>query len=295
MQYSLYPGCSLEATAIPYLKSIEGILEALDIHAEEITDWNCCGATVASGVVGDFTQQVITGRNLAIAEQKGHDILVACSSCYLSLATTNKRFKEDEHFRTMANEALSAGGMQYNGSLKVRQILDALVNDIGLDKIREKVKRPLTGLKVAGYVGCQTVRSIPWEFDDPENPVLLDQIIEALGATPVHFPMKAKCCGSSQAVAQPDIVLDCCRDILQCAVDNEADLIVTPCPMCQLNLDAYQGQVNQKHETNFNMPALFFTQLMGIAFELPAPKWALKYNIVNPEKVIAPLLRKLGA
>ena len=294
MKYSFYPGCSLEATAIPYLKSFEAVLEAMDIHLEEIPDWNCCGATVASGVVGDFTQQVLTARNLAIAEKTGSDILVACSSCYLSLATTNKRFQEDEHFAKLANEALAEGGYKYNGTVKVRQILDALINDIGLDKVRARVKRPLTGLKVAGYVGCQTVRSIPWEFDDPENPVTLDQVIEALGATPVKFPMKAKCCGSSQAVAQPDIVLDCSLNILQSAVDNEAELLVTSCPMCQLNLDAYQGQVNQKHGKNFYMPALFFTQLMGIAFDLPAPKWALKYNIVNPEKVIAPLLRRLG-
>ncbi|WP_066634569.1 CoB--CoM heterodisulfide reductase iron-sulfur subunit B family protein [Desulfolucanica intricata] len=295
MQYSFYPGCSLEATAVHYLKSLEPVLEALDIQIEEIPDWNCCGATVASGVVGDFTQQAITGRNLAIAEQKGNDILVACSSCYLSLATTNKRFREDEHFRNLANEALGAAGLKYNGTLRVRQILEALINDVGLEKISKRVEKPLTGLKVAGYTGCQTPRAIPWEFEDPENPHMLDKIIEALGATLVPFPMKAKCCGSSQAVAQPDIVLDCCRDIIQCAVNNEADLIVTPCPMCQMNLDAYQGMVNQKHGTNFETPILFITQLMGIAFGLPAPKWALKYNIVSPEKVIAPLLRKLGA
>ena len=136
MRYSFYPGCSMEGAAKPYLKSIEAVAGALDMQIEEIQDWNCCGATIASGVVGDYTQQVVTARNLALAEAKGNDILVGCSSCYLSLATTNKRFQEDEHFARMANEALAAGGLKYNGTIRVRQFLEALISDIGLEKIK---------------------------------------------------------------------------------------------------------------------------------------------------------------
>lgn len=282
MRYSFYPGCSMEGAGIPYLKSIEAVSEALGMEIEEIQDWNCCGATMASGVVGDYTQQVITARNLALVEPKGLDILVGCSSCYMNLANTNKRFKEDKHFKEMANEALAAGGLKYNGTLRVRQILDVMVNDVGLDKIRARVKRPLTGLKVAGYVGCQTVRSIPWEFDDPENPVFLDKIIDALGATPVPFPMKARCCGSSQASVAPEIVVSYSKNILDSAVAGGAHLIVTPCPMCQLNLDAYQAQLNKAYNTNFSMPVLFFTQLMSLAFDLPPEAAGLKHNIVPP-------------
>ncbi|WP_018085436.1 CoB--CoM heterodisulfide reductase iron-sulfur subunit B family protein [Desulfurispora thermophila] len=288
MKYSLYPGCSMEGTAVPYLKSIEVVAEALGMHLEEIPDWNCCGATIASGVVGDFTQQVVAARNLALAEPKGYDVLVGCSSCYFSLALTNRRFQTDDHFRQMANEALAAGGLRYNGTLRVRQILEVMINDIGLDKIAARVKRPLTGLKVAGYVGCQTVRAVPWEFDDPEDPVFMDKLIEALGATPVKFPMKAKCCGSSQALTATDIVLAAGNDILQCALDNGAQMLVTPCPMCQLNLDAYQGMVNQQFGKNFNLPVLFFTQLMAIAFDLPPAAWALKNMIVSPYEALAP-------
>jgi len=288
MHYSYYPGCSLEATAIAYHKSLEAVADALGMELEEIPDWNCCGATVASGVVGDFTQQVMSSRNLAVAEAKGNDVLVACSSCYLTLAVTNKRFKEDEHFRKMANEALAAGGLKYNGTLKVRQVLEVMANDIGLDKIKARVTKPLTGLKVAGYVGCQTVRAIPWDFDDPEHPVFLDRLIEALGATPVYFPMKAKCCGSSHALAQPEIVLSSCRDILSSATEGGAQIAVTPCPMCQMNMDVYQSKVNKDLGTSFSLPILFFSQLMGVAFGLPPVSLGLKHSVVSPYQVLAP-------
>lgn len=287
MKYSFYPGCSMEATAQANLVSIKAVASALDLQLEEIPDWNCCGATVASGVVGDFTQQVMTGRNLAIVEPKGQDVVVGCSSCYLSLAVTNKRFREDEHFRTMANEALAEGGYKYNGTLRVRQFLEVVINDVGFEQVAKKVKRPLKGLKVAGYVGCQTVRAIPYEFDDPEYPVLMDRLMEALGATATPFPMKARCCGSSNAIADTKIVLDSALKIFESASQGGAQLIVTPCPMCQLNLDAYQQLVNKVHGTSYNMPILFFTQLMAIAFDLPPDAWALKYNIVPPGDALA--------
>ncbi len=289
MRYSIYPGCTMEGPALFFLKATEAVAEALGMHLDEIPDWNCCGASEVAGVVGEFTQQVMTARNLAIAEAKGQDVLVACSSCYMNMGLTNKHFKDDPHFAQMANEALAAGGLKYNGTLKVRQIVDILVNDIGLDKIKARVKKPLTGLKVAGYVGCQTVRALPWEYDDPERPVLLDQLIEALGATAVPFPMKARCCGSSHAIAQTEIVLDHSKEIIESAAANGASMLVTNCPMCQMNLDAFRGMINQAHKTNLTLPILFFTQLMAIAFDLPPAVAGLKHCVVSPYEALAPL------
>lgn len=287
MKYSFYPGCSMEATAVPYLKSFEAAAHALGIELKEIPDWNCCGATVASGVIGDYPAQVMSSRNLALAEPEGADIIVPCSSCYMNLAITNRKFKEDGHFRQMAGEALASVGLKYGGSLNIRQVIEVMVNDVGLDTIKSRVKKPLTGLRVAGYVGCQTPRVFPWEFDDPEQPVFFDKIIEALGATPVKFPVKARCCGSSHSVAQPEITADSCYNIITSAMDDQAHLIATPCPMCQLNLDAYQGLVKERHKLNTSMPVLFFTQLMAIAFDLPPEAWALKHNIVSPYTALA--------
>ncbi len=286
MRFSVYPGCSMEATALSYLKSMNAVMKVLDVQLEEIPDWNCCGASVASGVVGEFPQQVMTARNLALAEKNGLDILVGCSSCYMNMGLTNKRFQEDAHFAEKANKALAAGGLHYNGTLKVRQIVDALVNDVGLDTIQGKVKRPLKGLKVAGYVGCQTVRALPWEYDNPERPVLLDQLVEALGATAVPFPLKASCCGSSNSIAQTEIVLEYSKAILDSALENQAQLMVTPCPMCQMNLDCFQTMINKEYKTTYKMPILFITQLMAIAFDLPAADQALKYCINSPQEAL---------
>ena len=287
MKYSFYPGCSMEATAVPCLKSFEAVAHALGMELKEIPDWNCCGATVASGVIGDYPAQVMSSRNLALAEPQGSDIIVPCSSCYMNLAITNRKFKEDGHFRKLANEALASVGLKYGGSLNIRQIIDVMVNDVGLDTIKSKVKKPLTGLRVAGYVGCQTPRVFPWEFDDPEQPVFFDKIIEALGATPVKFPVKARCCGSSHSVAQPEITADSCYNIITSALDDQAHLIAAVCPMCQLNLDAYQRLVKERHKLNTSMPVLFVTQLMAIAFDLPPDAWALKHNIVSPFTALA--------
>lgn len=288
MRYSFYPGCSMEGEALPYLKSFEAVAEALGIGLDEIPDWNCCGATVASGVVGDYPAQVMAARNLALAESKGQDIIVPCSSCYMNLALANKKFIEDDHFRLMANEALSAAGLRYNGTLKVRQMIEWLVSDVGLDGIKAKVKKPLTSLRVAGYVGCQTPRVFPWKFDDPEHPVFFDRIIEALGATAVKFPMKARCCGCSHNLTRTEIVVDSGYNIIKSALDDQAQIMVTPCPMCQLNLDAFQGMVKKSYQLEAPMPVLFITQLMAIAFDLPPDAWALKYNIVSPFQALTP-------
>lgn len=288
MRYSLYPGCSMEAgAAVPYLKSFEAVADVLYMGIEDIPDWSCCGATMASGVVGDYPAQVLAARNLALAEPKRFDVIVPCSSCYMNLALTNKRCQEDKHFRAMVNEALRTAGLRYKGTLKVRQILEVFINDVGLDKIRSLVRRPLTGLRVAGYVGCQTPRVFPWEFDDPEQPVYFDQIIEALGATPVKFPMKARCCGSSHNLTRPEITTQSCYNIISNAQEDGAQIMVTPCPMCQMNMDAYQSMVKKNHNLQTPMPVLFFTQLMAIAFDLPPDTWALKYNIISPTEVLA--------
>jgi heterodisulfide reductase subunit B len=275
----------MEAGAGSYTKSLEAVARALDIELAEVPDWNCCGATVASSVIGDAPAQVMSLRNLAMVEGSGLDVVVACSSCYMNLALANRRFQNDPRFRALATKSLAAGGMQYRGKVRVRFILEVIANDVGFERIAARVKRPLKGLKVAGYVGCQSVRTIPWEFDDPEQPVALDELIGALGATAVPFPLKARCCGASHTLPQGEITSSSCRDILESA--GEARLMVTPCPMCQLNLDAYQSEVNKAYGTNFQIPVLFFTQLMAVAFDLAPSTYGLKANIVAPGPVLA--------
>lgn len=285
MKYSLYPGCASEGMAVSYHHSTLEVAKVLGLQLEEIEDWNCCGATVTSSVIGQFAADVLASRNLALAEKMGQeDVVATCSSCYTILGCANKKFA-DEKFKQNANDALSKDNLNYDGSLRVRMLLDVMVSDLGLDAIASKVTKPLKGLKVAGYVGCQTVRSLR-EFDNPENPTFLDDITRALGAEPVNFSHKLKCCTGAMNMTAPDMTISSLYPILKSAQESGADLIITPCPLCQLNLDAYQIKVNKAYGTQYKMPVLFFTQLMAIAYGLDRKKAGLDYCIVSPNNAL---------
>ncbi len=213
-------------------------------------------------------------------------MVAPCSSCYVFLNRTNAYMKQYPALKAKVDEALAAGGLEYHGTIKVRKILDVYVNDIGYDAIASRVKRNLDGLKVASYYGCQEVRP-KFGFDHPEYPESMDKLMASLGAEPVPFPMKTGCCGSSLVISESDLALDLIRKLLDSALSNGAECMVTGCPLCQLNLDAYQSLVNKKFKTNFNLPILFFTQLMGVAFGLNEKDLGLKTSIVSAKRILA--------
>jgi heterodisulfide reductase subunit B len=268
-----------------YDTSAQAVAKVLDTELIELENWNCCGSTPYT-VVDELAAFCCCARNLALAEKRGFDLVAACSDCYLILNRTNQHFQEYPEIRKKINEALAAGSMEYHGTIKVRHILDVFANDISHDEIASKVKVDLSGLKVAPYYGCQVVRPTP-SFDDPEYPQSLDRLTQSLGAQVVPFPLKTRCCGGSLILSEEDIALGLIRKLLDNAASNGADCIVTVCPFCHLNLDAYQSVVNKKFKTNFSLPILFFTQLMGIAFGINGKALGLQENIVPPEKVLA--------
>lgn len=286
MKLSFYPGCSMGGFAVPYAKSLFGVAEALGLELDEIPDWNCCGASIASGVAGGFVQQVLVARNLALAEQMNQDVMVSCSSCYLNLNATNSRIQADRRYAELVNKALAVSGLHYSGSLQVRQSIDVMIEEIGLEAIKNRVKKPLSGLKVAGYVGCQTIQALPEKFDKSERPRILNRFIEALGAQPVNFPMQTTCCGSSQVVPASEVVAAQVKKILDSAVQGGGNVIITLCPLCQLNLEMYQDKVNETFGTSHQIPVLFFTQLMAFAFGLPESTWGFEHMLVPP-KILA--------
>jgi heterodisulfide reductase subunit B len=265
--------------------SAQVVAKALDTELIELEDWNCCGSTPYT-VVDELSAFCCCARNLALAEKRGLDLVAACSDCYLILSRTNQHFQEYPEIKRKIGEALSTGGLEYHGTVKVRHILDVFANDISHDEIASKVKVDLSGLKVAPYYGCQVVRPTP-SFDDPENPHSMERLIESLGAQAISYPLKTRCCGGSLILSEQDIALGLIRKLLDNAASNGADCIVTVCPFCHLNLDAYQSTVNKKFKTNFSLPILFFTQLMGIAFGIDSKALGLQENIVPPEKVLA--------
>ena len=272
MDYFLYQGCSLEASGIHYMISLEAVGKALGLHFKEIEDWNCCGASISYVGGNELSVEVLAARNLALAEaQGGLDIVAPCSSCYIVLNKVNHKLKEDPELLAKVNEVLAEGNLRYSGKMNVRHILDVLFNDVGLEKIKAAVKKPLRGLKVAGYVGCQTVRPYG-EYDSVEKPTVQDQILTALGAEAVPFPKKMRCCGSGLFLTELEKCYVLARDILEDAQSHGGQIISTACPMCQMNLEAYQKRMNKALGTNFNIPVVFVTQLMAVAFGLDAKK-----------------------
>jgi heterodisulfide reductase subunit B len=231
----------------------------------------------------------LAARNLAIAEKKGFDVVTPCSSCYVILNQANRILQEHPEIKAKVDEALAAGGLTYNGTLKVRHLLDVMVNDVGYEAIAAKVKKDLSGLKVAPYYGCQIVRPRAG-FDHTENPVTLDKLITSLKADVTDFPLKAACCGSSLVLSEESIALDLIKKLLDSALTGGAQCLVTVCPLCQMNVDAYQTLVNKKYGTHFNIPIIYFTQLMGIAFGLSEKELDLKTSIVPVDKVLARFL-----
>ncbi len=285
-RYAYFPGCSSsEGGAKAYGWSTRAVSEVLEVELIEIEDWNCCGSTPYSSFE-ELASFCLSARNLALAERKGLDLVTPCSSCYVILNRTNAYLKQYRELKAKVDEALAAGGLEYHGTVRVRHLLDVLVNDVGYDAISAKVKRNLGGLKVAPYYGCQVVRP-RFGFDHPEIPQSLDKLIVSLGGEPVPFPMKARCCGGSLIISEEALALDLIGKILNSALDNGAECIITPCPLCQTNLDAYQSRVNKKLHASFNLPILFFTQLMGWAFGLNEDELGLRTCIVPAKEVLA--------
>ncbi|MCD6262497.1 MAG: CoB--CoM heterodisulfide reductase iron-sulfur subunit B family protein [Deltaproteobacteria bacterium] len=287
MKYFLYWGCSLEASGVNYLRSLKPVCEALGMEFEEIPDWNCCGASVSYAGANDLAIKVLNARNLALAEKKAnYDIIAPCSSCYIQMIKVNHEIQENESLRERVNSILAEDGLAYNGSIRVRHIQDVLFNDIGTEQIKRHVTKPLNGLKVAGYVGCQSVRPYG-EYDSVHNPVVQDKLLEALDAKPVPFPKKIQCCGSGIFLPEMDLCLGLVRDILDDAVSHGAEIISTVCPMCAMNLEMYQDRINEKYGTDFDIPIVYLTQLMAVAFGMDLKRdAALHHNVIPPENIL---------
>jgi len=266
MKYTYYPGCSLEATSKMYDVSTRAVFAHLDAELVELDDWNCCGATAYMSVA-ELLSFCVSARNLALAEQLGQDLITPCSGCYVTLNKARTYYNEYPDMRRRMDEALTAAGLSYKGTQRVRHALDPLVNDIGLEAVGRKVTRPLAGLKVASYYGCQIVRPFT-DLDDTDQPVIMDRLLETLGAEVVPFDFKTKCCGGAQMGTNRDLALGLVKNLLMCAAANGADVICTTCPLCQFNLEAFQGDVKKMFDVEVRMPVVYFTQLAAAAFGL---------------------------
>jgi heterodisulfide reductase subunit B2 len=287
MKYGYFPGCSAEATGKAYDISTRALVAKLGIDMPELDDWNCCGATSYFST-RELMSFAINARNLSLAEQAGcTDVVAACNSCFTGLAKTNDYLQKSPHLAEEVNEVLAQVGRTYSGNVKVRHIADVLVNDYGLEAIAEKVTRRLTGLKVAIYYGCQFSRPMGAGFDDFEFPVILDKLFAAMGATVVDFPMKTKCCGGMMMMIDAEPATKMCYELLRNAAEAEPDVIVCACPLCEMNMEAYQSKVNARYGTSFKIPVMYFTQLAGYALGCTPRELALQKQLIPVDSVLA--------
>jgi heterodisulfide reductase subunit B len=253
-------------------------MKHLGVELQELDDWNCCGAT-AYMAVDEGKACAAAARNLAIAEKAGlQQILAPCSACYLVLNKAQHYLQDYPAMRRTVSRALGTVGLQCRGDTPVRHPLDILINDVGLDAVKQKVSRPLKGLKVAPYYGCQIVRPYA-TFDDQNNPTTMDRLIEALGATVIKWPLKTKCCGGSLTGTLPEAGLRMSYILLKEAVRRGANVIATICPLCQFNMDAYHDQIDRRWGPT-RIATVYFTQLMGLAFGLSPRQLGLHRNFI---------------
>jgi heterodisulfide reductase subunit B2 len=281
-RYTYFPGCSLESTASNYDRSARAVMRALGYELAELPDWNCCGATGAD-VLSHLLSLALPARNLAKAQNLGDQIVTTCSSCYLNLFRVNAQLASDPALQRRLDEVLGEVGLRYVGGVRVRHLLELLVTDVGLRAIAQRVERRLGGLRVAPYYGCLVVRPYA-EFDGPDLPISMDRLLTALGASVIPYAMKTRCCGGVLMTTQRPIALKLVADLLEPVRD--ADCVVTVCPLCQLNLEAYQREVGRQLGGQIHIPILYFTQLMGLAFALPDSELDLDANLVGTDELM---------
>jgi len=289
-EYAFYPGCSSQkkASAANYIVSVDSMCKSLDIELKPIPDWNCCSASISYAGGRELERLALNARNLVLAEQHlpGKDIVATCAGCWLNARECKEKIDGSEKLRADTNTALKEAGLSYKGSAPVRHMVEVLVEDFGYDALKKPVVKSLEGLKFAGYVGCQTNRPFGIAGESFENPLYLDKLIESVGGETIEkWEHKVSCCGGALAFPEPEKSQKLIREIVESAYDNGADMIVTPCPLCQANVEVYQSEINRTQGTKLNMPVMYYSQVMSVAYGSSVKEAGLDGHIIKPTKL----------
>ncbi|GAB1409909.1 CoB--CoM heterodisulfide reductase iron-sulfur subunit B family protein [Desulfovibrionales bacterium] len=278
-----YPGCSGQGTSTEYDRSTRAICQALDIALTDVEDWSCCGSSPAH-TVNHVLSAALSARNLAQVEAMGMaKVATPCPSCLSNLRTATHKMK-DADFQGKVNALLDT---PCRNTVEVQSILQILAEHVDLAYIKSKVVNPLTGIKIACYYGCIMNRPPAlMHFDHHENPMTMDNLMAAIGAEVVPFPLKVECCGASYGIPRGDIVHKLSGKLLDAGVRLGADCFVTACPLCQMNLDLRQGQINDALHTNFKIPIFYYTQLLGYALGLDRAELGFEKLCVDPRRAL---------
>ncbi|MCX8116759.1 MAG: CoB--CoM heterodisulfide reductase iron-sulfur subunit B family protein [Desulfobacterota bacterium] len=287
MDYLYFPGCTLYTKAKNFDQTARNCSLLLGFELKELPEWTCCGATFPLAT-DNLMALLPPARLLARARTQGASLTTLCAICFNVIKRTNRLIQEDGEKREKINQFIEAN---YEGDLKILHYLEILKGEIGFSKVKEKLVKPLRGLKAAAYYGCMLLR--PFEemrFDDKERPTLMEDFLAALGAEPIDFPYKIECCGSFQSVASPEVATECAYKILNSAVKHGAEVVISTCPMCTFNIDHKQADIKEHHLSFKPVPVLYFTQVLGMAMGLGVETLGFEQNFVDP----IPLLREKG-
>ena len=295
MNFAYYPGCSARGSSADYEKSTQAVCKALNMNLVDIPDWSCCGSTPAHAVSSELSAALCV-RNLDIAAQQQADLLLTpCPSCLSNLRMASKRM-EDPQFRARVDELLD--GPAAEKFPPVTSVMQGIAGQLDMDAIASRVRKSLEGLKLAAYYGCLMSRPAEiMDFGDPENPTLMESMLAACGAEMVDFPLKTSCCGASFGIPERSMTARNTGRILDLATRLGVDAVIVACPLCQMNLDLRQVQAGDAVQTRFNLPILYYTQMLGLAFDLPKTDLGLEKLRVSADGLIAKLeeLRRADA
>jgi heterodisulfide reductase subunit B len=283
MRFAYFPGCSLGSSGYDYDLSLKYVAKALGIDLTEVRDWVCCGAS-SGCATSHLVSVALPALTLAHAEQDGFEKLVApCLACLARCKAANIELERDPELKKKIDEVLD---YKYNGKVKVYHPLEVFL-ELGMEKVKEKMRRKLSGLKIVSYYGCVLTRPPEVaQFDDVENPQSMDSIVGTLGATPLDWSFKTECCGVSMTLTYSDIVLKLTNDLLREAKEAGADAIAVCCHLCQANLDGRQHQIEEEYKTRYRLPILYITQLMGLAFGAQPKELGIQKLITSPQEVL---------
>jgi heterodisulfide reductase subunit B2 len=275
--YTYYPGCCMHGFGRQSEESLLAVFNAFDLELRELPEWNCCGATTYMSV--DEHQAFAMGaRNLAKAEQIGLEIVAPCAACFMILKKTQDYLARYPDVRAKIDKALATIGLQYRGTAQIYHPLEVLLRDVGLKEIKAKVKKPLSQYSVAPYYGCLITR--PYPLSGGLTLEGFDQVIPALGAKLIDFELKTHCCGGSLTGTIEDVGHRMVYILLRQAKRAKADMLVTVCPLCQLNLESHQRNIQREYGEDVSMPIPYFSQLIGMALGLPAKSLGLERLLV---------------
>jgi heterodisulfide reductase subunit B len=284
--YALFLGCTIPARQPNYELSARKALAKLGVTLVDLPNLTCCCPPPVQSIDLE-TSLAVSAYNISVAEEANLDMLTLCSGCFESLAMANAMLKADDKLKHKINGILSQAGRQFQGSIEVKHLVQVLKDTIGLDRLKQRVIKPLTNLKVAAFYGCHALRpSKLLKLDDPESPSILENLIETLGAKSVKYRNKLKCCGGLLRGSSDELALDLAREKVLNATKAGADCISTLCPFCFVALDIGQIQMKGKFKETYDMPVLHYSELLALALGVDPKDIAPDIHRIKIDKVV---------